>query len=1003
MQLSEKATIAFVYSVVKHPHLGLIIEPFLVEETDAGNFSLSHQRLMVSNANLYSYLLDDNDFKAIKILEEITPERLVKKFYRKGTIRPKEFFEKKCDENLFKLTIRPFIERRITEALELIDEEKLYYAGETKNPTWKHLKVCSEKVSVLFHFNRNEIETRYYATIKYNDERLKLLGNGSILTYNPAYIIVEDKLLVLKDVDGKKIEPFLSKYYISVLHRSEEIFFKKFGLELIEKFNVRAEGFEIVQETHKASAILKLEKVLSNDYGFIISFKYDGQIFPYHSKKMAHAVYEKKGDSFLFRKIRRSRDWEEHKREFIESLGLVQMEGSVFILKNKGLMPEITGTETTHIIQKYKTLEWLELNNTTLIGRGFEIIQNIGTETYFLGEKNIKIEIKKEGDWFDIATNVWFGEFEIPFINLRENILSNNREFILPNGKIALIPEEWMAKFQGILRYDEGRDSIRIKKLHWGLLGTFATTVGIETKLEGLRSFDQIEEIPLPKKFKGTLRDYQVAGYNWFYFLKKFGFGGCLADDMGLGKTVQTLALLQNEKETLTKSKEPVMASSGNIKPQVKQLSIFEQKDDEEEIISGDSEIKTSLLVVPTSLIYTWLNESKKFTPNLKVFVHLGQTRLKEYEHFSDYDLIISTYGTVRNDEEVFKNFPFHYIILDESQNIKNPHSQISKSLRNLHCSHRLVLTGTPVENTIKDLWSQISFVNPGLLGGLKFFEDTYVIPIEKGNDEAKLTELKTLIKPFILRRTKQQVAKELPEKTEQVLYCDMTPEQETIYEEIKSQFRNQVLENINQVGFNKARFNIIAGLTKLRQLANHPLLIDKDYAGSSGKFIELMARANTAIESGHKILIYSQFVRQLQIIKKAFDLEGKKYCYFDGSFSAKERQKQVKIFQETPEIPLFLVSLKAGGVGITLTAADYVFIIDPWWNPSVERQAVDRTHRIGQTKNVFSYKFITKNSVEEKILNLQAKKLNMASELVLAEESFYKRLDISDIKNILD
>ena len=493
------------------------------------------------------------------------------------------------------------------------------------------------------------------------------------------------------------------------------------------------------------------------------------------------------------------------------------------------------------------------------------------------------------------------------------------------------------------------------------------------------------------------MRDYQIAGYNWIYFLKEYGFGGCLADDMGLGKTVQTLAMLQNERET---SHESIVPEVTEVKPVVAQLSIFEQVKPKSKVILNPT--KTSLLVVPTSLIYNWINEAKKFTPNLKVFIHTGQARVKENEHFEKYDLIISTYGTVRNDEELFINFRFHYIILDESQNIKNPHSQTSKTLRNLNADNRLVLTGTPVENSIRDLWSQISFVNPGLLGGLKFFEDTYVTPIERDHDEAKLAELKTLIKPFILRRTKQQVAKELPEKTEQVLYCDMTPEQETIYEELKSQFRNQVLENIEEVGINKARFNIIAGLTKLRPLANHPYLVDKNYEGSSGKFIELLTRTHTAIESGHKILIYSQFVQQLQIIKKAFDKEGLKYCYFDGSFSAKERQKQVKIFQETPEIPIFLVSLKAGGVGLTLTAADYVFIIDPWWNPSVERQAIDRTHRIGQTKNIFSYKFITKNSVEEKILNLQNKKLNLASELVLAEESFYKTLDVNDIKNIL-
>lgn len=1000
MQLSEHSSIAFVYSIIKHQFLGLVIEPLLVEKTLAGNFSLSTQRLMASNTHLYLDILSENDIKTIKILEEITAEAVVKKFYRKGKIRPKEFFEKNCDEAMFKTTIRPFVERRLNEALEFINSDILYFSSESKNPTAKKLTVCTDKVSVLFHFNRTDIETRYYATIKYNDERLKLMENSAILTYNPAHIIVDDKLLVLKDVDGKKIEPFLSKYYITVLRRSEEIFFKKFGLELIEKFNVKAEGFEILQEMHKASAILKFERTINNTLGFILSFKYDGQLYPYHSKKMAHAIFEKKDDTFIFRKIKRSRDWEEHKREFIESIGLKQLEGSAFVMKEA--LPAYNA-EQYFEDQKYNTLEWLQANYAALQGRGFEIIQNLGKDTFFLGEKNIKIVIQKTGDWFDIETYVWFGTFEVPFLSLKKHILDGKREFMLPDGSIALIPEEWMVKFAGILRYDEGGKHLRIKNIHWGLLGSISTSIGIQTKLEGLRSFETIDEVNLPKNFVGTLRDYQIAGYNWFYFLKEYGFGGCLADDMGLGKTIQTLALLQNEKEILEaeRKKNPAVEQFKCVNSQPRQLSIFDQNPlSKPHIVS--SIVKTSLLIVPTSLIYTWVNEAAKFTPQLKVFVHLGQSRIKNNEHFEMYDLIISTYGTSRNDGELFINFPFHYIILDESQNIKNPQSLVSKALRNFNCKHRLVLTGTPVENTIKDLWSQMSFVNPGLLGGLKFFEDTYVTPIERDHDEQKLLELKNLIKPFILRRTKQQVAKELPEKTEQILYCEMSPEQERIYEKIKSQFRNQILDNIEKVGFKKSAFNIIAGLTKLRQLANHPLLIDREYDGTSGKFMELISRTHTAIAAGHKLLIYSQFVEQLKIIRSSFDQDGLKYCYFDGSFSAKERQKQVKIFQENQEIPIFLVSLKAGGVGLTLTAADYVFIVDPWWNPSVERQAIDRTHRIGQTKNIFSYKFITKNSVEEKILHLQNKKLNMASELVLAEESFYKSLDISDIKNIL-
>lgn len=988
MQISEKANIGFVYSVVKHQYLGLIIEPFLVEKMQNGKFSLTNQKLVFANAGLYKDILNENDFQAIKILDEISAENITKKFYRKEKLRPKEFFEKKCDDKLFELTIRPYIERRLTEALKFINKENLYLSSESRNPTDKKLKVFDENINVLFHFIRNETETRYYITIKLKDERLKLNGNGMLLTYQPANIIVGDNLLTLENVDGKKIEPFFTKYYIAVNRRSEEIFFKKFGLEIIEKFNVKADGFEIIQEKQRASAILKLEKVLNDKYGFILSFNYGGHIFPYHSKKIAHVVYEKNGENFSFRKYKRSRDWEEHKREYIESLGLEQLEGSVYILKQT----KIAENDNNPTLQKYATLSWLENNLKNLEGRDFEILQNHGQNNFFLGQKNMRIEISDNRDWFDISTKVWFGDIEIPFIKLRKNIIDGNREYILPTGEIALIPEEWMSKFKTILEFDEGKESIKIKKLHWGLLSTFETTANIETKLEGLRQFKEIEEKPLPSGFKGELRNYQKAGYNWLYFLKQFGFGGCLADDMGLGKTIQALALLQNEKE---ENKGKTFASATQTQP-VNQIQLFAKN-------INENHNKTSLLIVPTSLVFNWKNEAQKFTPTLKTYEHIGQSRLKNNEQFAKYDLVISTYGTLRNDEELFKNFNFHYIILDESQNIKNPYSIISKTVRNLNGSYKLVLTGTPVENSVRDLWSQLSFVNPGLLGGLKFFEETYVNPIERDNNSEKLEELKTIVKPFILRRTKLQVAKELPEKTEQILYCDMTPEQEKIYEETKSQFRNQILENIENNGLNKEKMNVIVGLTKLRQIANHPLLTDKEYPGNSGKFVEMLERTHTAIQSGHKILIYSQFVEQLKIIRKAFDSEGLRYCYFDGSYSAAQRQSQVKIFQESKDISIFLVSLKAGGTGLTLTAADYVFIIDPWWNPSVELQAIDRTHRIGQTKKIFSYKFISKNTVEEKILNLQNRKLNLASDLVLAEESFYKKLEIDDIKNILE
>ncbi|MCB9251754.1 MAG: DEAD/DEAH box helicase [Flavobacteriales bacterium] len=990
MQLTENAKVEFIFAVVRNQFLGLIIEPYLVEVTPAGNYSLAHQRLMVSNIKLYKDLLTENDVQSIRILETFTPENIVKKYYKKSAIRPKEYFERKCDKNFFEQTIRPFIERRIVEAMDFINKDRIFYSGDSKNPSSIKLKYLSNEVGVLFHFVKNQEETRYYITLKYEEQRLKIVGNGAILIYSPAYLILGESLIHLPELDGKKLEPFLTKYYISIAPKAEKIFFDKFGLELIEKFNIRTDGIEIKQETHQGKAILKLEGGMHGKPWFVLNFRYNTSIFPYHSKKKAHAYYEYSGENMVIHKIRRSKSWEEHKKEFIISLGLSQKEGSVFQVD----------PDRFNSIEKeepYKSIEWLERNYEALFGRDVEIEQNLSHE-YFLGKKDMKIEVNKNGDWFDLQTRIWFGEFEFSFLDLKDNILNNDRNFLLPNGKIALIPEEWMAKFQSLTRFNEGKEHIRIKKHHLGMLGNLPKTGIIQSKLEGLKDFETIKEKQLPVNFKGRLRPYQIAGYNWFYFLQEFNFGGCLADDMGLGKTIQTLALLQNEKE-INSIQKPQIDEHLSVKKTGGQLSIFDAVQAENGFTSKS---KTSLLIVPTSLIYTWRSEAAKFTPSLKIFVHSGPGRPKNSLHFRNYDLIISTYGTMRNDESFVKDFHFHYIILDESQNIKNPKSKVSRSIRNLQSTYKLALTGTPVENSVMDLWSQMSFVNKGLLGGLKFFEENYVLPIEKNSDTEKLEELKGIIKPFLLRRTKSQVATELPEKTEQILYCDMSPEQEILYEETKSKFRNEILESIENDGLQKSRFNIIAGLTKLRQIANHPKLTNPEYTGQSGKFDELIEKTVTVVNSGHKILIYSQFVKQLSLFKEAFLKLKIRHCYFDGSYSSKQRQEQVKLFQGSVDIPVFLVSLKAGGVGLTLTAADYVFIVDPWWNPSVERQAVDRTHRIGQTKNVFSYKFITRNTVEEKILHLQNKKLNMASELVLAEDSFYKTLDVNDIKKIL-
>ena len=415
---------------------------------------------------------------------------------------------------------------------------------------------------------------------------------------------------------------------------------------------------------------------------------------------------------------------------------------------------------------------------------------------------------------------------------------------------------------------------------------------------------------------------------------------------------------------------------------------------------SGENQGAASLLVLPTSLVYNWQSEAAKFTPGLRVLAYTGTYRDKNPDRFADYDVVLTSYGIVRLDTELLASYKFDYVILDESQAIKNPSSTTSQAVRQLRSRHRLILTGTPVENSTMDLWSQMSFINPGLLGTQAFFRKEFLKPIEKNQDESRTKRLHALIKPFILRRHKSQVAKELPAKTEQLSYCPMTEEQAHAYEETKSFYRNKILQNLDEHGPASTQFLLLQGLTRLRQIANHPRLADENYVGESGKLREVLRMLRNVVAEGHKVLVFSQFVQHLALVRAALDERQMPYAYLDGA--TRDRQGEVARFQEDEELKIFLISLKAGGVGLNLTAADYVFILDPWWNPAVEAQAVDRAHRIGQQRPVFTYKFITQHTVEEKILALQRRKLALVSELIATDEAVMKHLTRADIEELL-
>jgi len=976
MKVSTAQPFQLIYSLFEHEYLGYLIESFVVQLDEKGRLTLQHQNISSKNAREFQSGVDETDLELIALMDQIQQEAIVLKFYKKK-IKPADFFLKVYDkengDELLQKAIQEFIERKRAEIVTRLSGKMIFEMGRDGEPAWKQIHYQDELATVLFHFRRNDDNTHYFPTIKFQGEKLEWQYNGSyLLCHEPAFLVVGDKLIHFeKDVDGRKLKPFLNKKFIVIPRKVEETYYEKFVTQLVSSFDVYAKGFDIQTQKFNLEPRLKFSELAQASNGelfgengnanngqngqakilFKLDWKYGPYQFSYERNPSASVKLEKENDNYTFHKVYRDGRQERLLIDKLKSIGLDLVDGRMTLPRGEAF-------------------GWLSANADKLIELGVEVQQSTEDhKRYFIGESSIDIEVSEGIDWFDIHAVVKFGNYEIPFDELRAMLKKQKHEFTLPNGEIAVIPDAWLSDYSELFAFvDQEGTQHRLKKHHLALVqdlqnGRLAK-VTMDRKLQKLHDFEEIEDYPISKHFKGTLRPYQKAGYNWMRFLTAYNFGGCLADDMGLGKTVQTLAMLQSRRD-------------------------------------DDAATGPSLLIMPTSLIYNWQLEAKKFTPQLKVLVYTGTNRVKDSSQFVNYDLVITSYGITRIDKEILAGFYFDYVILDESQAIKNPDSIISKAVRELKSRHRLILTGTPLENSTLDLWSQLSFINPGLLGSEKFFKEEFQIPIEKRQDQTKTKKLNVLIKPFIMRRQKSQVAKDLPEKIEQVKYSDMTAAQEEKYEEVKTFYRNKILDTIEKEGIRKSQMLLLQGLTKLRQLANHPKMVEEDYAGDSGKLEDIMYMIQSAISEGHKILIFSQFVKHLSIIKEFVEEQQLKYAYLDGS--TKDRQKQVEVFQEDDEVKVFLISLKAGGLGLNLTRADYVFLLDPWWNPAIEAQAVDRAHRIGQKRTVFTYKFITRNTVEEKILALQKSKLRLATDLITTEESFIKKLSAEDIGELLN
>lgn len=581
------------------------------------------------------------------------------------------------------------------------------------------------------------------------------------------------------------------------------------------------------------------------------------------------------------------------------------------------------------------------------------------------------IRVSSGVDWFDLEGEVDFGGVVVPLPVAVRAYLRGETMVDLGNGETGLLPREWLARHSRLLALGEAvrghGESLHFHAAHARLLDELLEQCPqqpsdfLELRRK-LASFEGVSQLDPPPGFIGTLRPYQLEALGWFDFLASFGFGGVLADDMGLGKTVQALAWLAT------------LQARGRRGP--------------------------SLVVGPTSLLFNWREEAGRFVPGLRVLTYAGTGRSGLDGRFQDHDLVLTTYGLLRRDADIMRRTHWECVILDESQVIKNPDSQTAKAARLLPAAHRLCLTGTPLENRLSELWSQMHFLNPGLLGSRRSFESRFVRPLDQGDGEAREL-LRQSLKPFLLRRTKAAVAKDLPDKQESVIRCEMTPAQAKVYERLHAHYRAEILSAVDRQGMDRSQLKVLEGLLRLRQAACHPAMVGYEGTGS-GKLEELGARIADVVAEGHKALIFSQFTRFLSHVREKLRELGVAHEYLDGRTPAATREKRVASFQSPSGPPVFCISLKAGGVGLNLTAAEYVFIMDPWWNPAVEAQAVNRAHRIGQGRTVFAYRLIARDTIDEKVLALQQDKKELADSLLEGAASSVGALTLEDLERLL-
>ena len=794
------------------------------------------------------------------------------------------------------------------------------------------------------------------AHLQLSDNLIKLDSTFFLLSEAPIYLFKDYTFYRISNIQSASIiEPFLGKEKNTITFSNEDLgdfwrnYFPRFPFkeDIVIAKELQGEIRDEISEWH-----LYLTEDNKNLYLNLIFVYKDVQVKA--GSRTTLIIQEKTGNRIT---LKRNREEEQKAIDILLSSQLTET--------------RIQGEFTP--IRGINHLDWMFDILPRLLSGGFKIYGEEKLNNFRVNRSGASISVKVSSNinWFDIDMDVYYGQRKLETRKFIKAIQDGRRYLPLNNGEIVRIPDSWLKNLKQISELSSAdRNKLKINTFHLPLLESISGSVSqfnSDEKFEKIKSkfenFERIPDNPIPANFKGILRSYQVEGYNWLCFLYEYRLGGILADDMGLGKTIQALAFLA--KLFMKKQKESV------------------------------------LIVMPASLIFNWGIEIKKFVPSLKFIEHIGTNRTTSIKDLQKYDVVLTTYGILRKDVQMLREQIYSVMILDESQNIKNPLSLSFKAVNKITAKFKFTLSGTPVENTTIDMWSQMTFANPGMLGSLSWFRNNFAIPIEREQNKEKSLLLQKLLKPLVLRRKKEIVEKDLPPKIEQILHCSMTEEQAAFYRNITRDYRERLVREIDLNGLNNSKLRVIEYLTRIRQVCNHPKMLNPELDIESGKLNTVLNLVRDITSEGYKVLVFSQYVKMLGLIRHELVKEEIPFSYLDGQ--TKNREKAVEEFQNQNEIQVFLISIKAGGTGLNLTAAEYVIQVDPWWNPAVENQATDRAHRIGQNKKVFVYKLITHDTVEEKILELQNQKKAMTNNILTSDSNLIRDLTKKDILELFD